>query len=87
MTEKECLRIVQNEYPDFEAKIIADCHGKYYVNLKYKKGSDNLADIHSVDKKTGEVSGTIPLSIILDDEDVRSQMEYPKKKNEFCFGF
>ncbi len=71
MTDKECLELIEKDYPEFDATILADFEDKYYVNISYRKAPNGLADIHSVNKFTGEVSGSIPLGIVLNNEKIR----------------
>lgn len=83
MTEQEILSVAKLVYPGCNIEIIADTGDKYYVNIS-SKNSDGLSDIHSIDKKSGEISGNIPTLIALKDEGLRHKIEehYLKKSDD-----
>ena len=80
MTEKECLDLVKNEYPGSNPVVISEVGNLYYVDLRF----NDMADFHTVNKATKEVSGNIPTMTVLKNDQIRSQikerMEGSKKK-------
>lgn len=80
IAELEAVKLVEKEYPGYTAKLVADHDGKYYVNIVQNGDPDNLADFHTVDKSTGEVSGNIPFGKILEIPQVLEQINNGLKK-------
>lgn len=80
MTEKECLDLVKKEYPESRPAIVAEVGSLYYVDLRI----NDMADFHTVDKTTKEVSGNIPTMKVLENRQIvgqiKEKMEGSKKK-------
>ena len=80
IAEKEAIKLVEEEYPGYSAEVIADVGNEFYVKIIQNGKSDELADVHTVNKETGEVSGNIPIGKVLENLEVVNQMMDRSKK-------
>lgn len=80
ITEQEAVKLVEKEYPDHKAEVVADVGDVFYVNISIIGEENGIADLHTVDKKTGKVSGNIPTMKILDNPEVADQIFSQSKK-------
>lgn len=80
ITEQQAVELAEKEYPGCSAEVVADVEGLYYVNIFQNGETQGFADIHTVNKNTGEVSGNIPLGKVLENEQVVSQITGQQKK-------
>ena len=82
IAEKQAIELVEKAYPGYSAEVVADIGGVYYVNIIQNGESDGLADIHTVDKETGKVSGNIPFGKVIEVPGFVDQITNKVKKKD-----